>query len=144
MTPGPIGINTATYVGYDVVAGMSGSHALGILGSATATLALVLPSFLIMLLIVRFYTKFRGNSLFEGTMAWLRPAVVGLIGAAAIILIVRTTWTSAGPAFQIVEENFPDWKSWLLLGAAFAGSYWGKISPILLIVAGAVAGMLLW
>ena len=100
--------------------------------------------FLIMLLIVRFYTKFRGNSLFEGTMAWLRPAVVGLIGAAAIILIVRTTWTSAGPAFQIVEENFPDWKSWLLLGAAFAGSYWGKISPILLIVAGAVAGMLLW
>ena len=144
MTPGPIGINTATYVGYDVVAGMSGSHALGILGSATATLALVLPSFLIMLLIVRFYTKFRGNSLFEGTMAWLRPAVVGLIGAAAIILIVRTTWTYAGPAFQIVEENFPDWKSWLLLGAAFAGSYWGKISPILLIVAGAVAGMLLW
>lgn len=144
MTPGPIGINTATYVGYDVVAGMSGSHALGILGSATATLALVLPSFLIMLLIVRFYTKFRGNSLFEGTMAWLRPAVVGLIGAAAIILIVRTTWTSAGPAFQVVEENFPDWKSWLLLGAAFAGSYWGKISPILLIVAGAVAGMLLW
>ena len=144
MTPGPIGINTATYVGYDVVAGMSGSHALGILGSATATLALILPSFLIMLLIVRFYTKFRGNSLFEGTMAWLRPAVVGLIGAAAIILIVRTTWTSAGPAFQVVEENFPDWKSWLLLGAAFAGSYWGKISPILVILGGAVLGVLIY
>ncbi len=77
-------------------------------------------------------------------MAWLRPAVVGLIGAAAVILIVRTDWGAAGPSFQVVEENFPDWKSWVLLGAAFAGSYWGKVSPILLIVAGAVAGMLLW
>ena len=144
MTPGPIGINTATYVGYDVVAGISGSHALGILGSATATLSLVLPSFLIMLLIVRFYTKFHENRLFEGTLAWLRPAVVGLIGAAAIILIVRTHWSGGIPSLAVVEENFPDWKSWCLLGAAFAGSYWGKVNPILLIVAGAVAGMLLW
>ena len=144
MTPGPIGINTATYVGYDVVAAMTGSHFLGILGSATATLALVLPSFVIMLMIVRFYTKFRENRLFEGTMAWLRPAVVGLIGAAAIILIVRTTWGPAGPAFRIVEENFPDWKSWLLLAAAFAGSYWGKINPILVIIAGAVLGILIY
>ena len=144
MTPGPIGINTATYVGYDVVAGMTGSHVLGILGSATATLALVLPSFVIMLLIVRFYTKFRQSRLFEGTMAWLRPAVVGLIGAAAVILVVTTVWGPAGPSFRIVEENFPDWKSWLLLAAAFAGSYWGKVSPILVIVAGAVLGILIY
>ena len=144
MTPGPIGINTATYVGYDVVAGMTGSHALGILGSATATLALTLPSFVVMLLIVRFYLKFRQNRLFEGTMAWIRPAVVGLIGAAAVILVVRTSWNPAGPAFSLVRENFPDWKSWLLLGAAFAASWWGKVKPIPLIVAGAVLGILLY
>ena len=59
MTPGPIGINCATYVGYDVVAGATGSHFLGMIGSFTATLALVLPSFIIVLALVKFYMKFR-------------------------------------------------------------------------------------
>ena len=144
MTPGPIGINSATYVGYTVIAEATGSHFLGICGSATATLALVIPSFILVLLIVRFYTKFRSSVLFEGVMAWLRPTVVGLIGAAAVILIVKTTWFQGVPTFTIVEENFPDWKSWILLAAAFAASYWGKVSPILTIVAGAVLGLLIY
>ena len=124
MTPGPIGINTATYVGYDVLSHATGSHLMGILGSATATLALVIPSFILVLLIVRFYTKFKSSVLFEGVMGWLRPTVVGLIGAAAVILIVDTTWVQGAPVFSIVRDNFPDWKSWCLLGAAFAASYW--------------------
>ena len=144
MTPGPIGINTATYVGYDVVAQATGSHLLGICGSATATLALILPSFILVLLIVRFYTKFRSSPLFEGVMGWLRPTVVGLIGAAAVILIVKTTWYQGSPSFSIVRENFPDWKSWGLLLAAFAASYWGKINPILIILGGAVLGLLIY
>src|SRR5574344_1908796 len=49
MTPGPIGINCATYVGYDVVTKAGGSHLLGVLGSFSATFAIVLPSFLIVL-----------------------------------------------------------------------------------------------
>jgi chromate transporter len=144
MTPGPIGINTATYVGYNVLAEATGSHLMGIAGSVTATLALVLPSFLLVLLMVRFYTRFRRNPLFEGVMKGLRPVVVGLIGAAAIILIVNTSWFQGVPSFTIVEENFPDWKSWCLLAAAFGASYWGKVSPILVIAAGAVAGLLLY
>ena len=140
MTPGPIGINCATYVGYDVVAGMTGNHLLGILGSGVATLSLILPSFLIVLAIVRFYTKFRSNSLFEGVMSWLRPCVAGLIGAAAIILVIKTTW---GPV-RLVEENFPDWKSWILLAGAFAASYWGKVNPILVILCGGMLGLLLY
>ena len=144
MTPGPIGINTATYVGYDVLFQATGSHVLGVCGSGVATLALMLPSFIIMLLVVRFYTRFRGNALFDGTLGWLRPTVVGLIGAAAIILIVRTTWTGCVPSFALVAENFPDWKSWLLLGASFAASYWGKVNPIWLILAGAVLGLVLY
>ena len=144
MTPGPVGINTATYVGYDVLSQATGSHLLGIAGSATATLALVIPSFLLVLLIVRFYTQFKNNVLFEGVMGWLRPAVVGLIGAAAIILIVRTTWFQGTPTFTVVAENFPDWKSWCLLAAAFAASYWGKLNPILVILAGALLGMLIY
>jgi len=144
MTPGPIGINTATYVGYDVLFQATGSHILGVAGSATATLALVIPSFILVLLIVRFYTQFKSSVLFEGVMSWLRPTVVGLIGAAAIILIVDTTWVQGAPVFSIVRDNFPDWKSWCLLAAAFAASYWGKVNPILVIMASAVLGLLIY
>ena len=93
MTPGPIGINCATYVGYNVVTAAGGSHLLGVLGSFTATLAVVLPSFLLVLMMARFYETMRHNRIFEGVMGWLRPAVVGLIGAAAVILILHTGWT---------------------------------------------------
>ena len=144
MTPGPIGINSATYVGYDVLAQATGSHLLGIAGSATATLALVLPSFILVLLIVRFYTKFKSSALFEGVMGWLRPTVVGLIGAAAVILIVKTTWLQGIPSFAVVSENFPDWKSWCLLATAFVASMWGKVNPILVILGGAVLGLLIY
>lgn len=144
MTPGPIGINSATYVGYDVLYGATGSHLLGICGSLTATLSLMLPSFVIMLLIVRFYVKFRTSKLYAGTMSYLKPAVVGLIGAAAVILMVKTSWAGGVPSFSIVAENFPDWKSWGLLAAAFAASYWGKVNPIYIILGGAVLGLLLY
>lgn len=144
MTPGPIGINSATYVGYEVLYGATGLHWMGVMGSAVATLSLILPSFIIVLLIVRFYTRFKGSTLYEGTMGWLRPTVVGLIAAAAVILVVRTTWTGLVPSFEIVRENFADWKSWLLLAAAFAASLWGRVNPIIIILAGAALGLLLY
>ena len=144
MTPGPIGINSATYVGYDVLLDASGSPLLGVIGSLTATLALMLPSFVMMLLIVKFYFRFKNSTLYAGTLAWLKPAVVGLIGAAAIILILKTTWTGGVPSVQVVADNFPDWKSWVLLGGAFVAGYWGKVNPIYLILAGAVLGLLLY
>lgn len=144
MTPGPVGINSATFVGYDVLMNATGSHLLGICGSLTATLALMIPSFIIMLLIVKFYLKFKTSRLYAGTMDWLKPCVVGLIGAAAVILILKTTWTGCTPSVQVVSDNFPDWKSWVLLGGAFAASYWGKVNPIYIILAGAVLGLLLY
>ncbi|MBO4566344.1 MAG: chromate transporter [Bacteroidales bacterium] len=144
MTPGPIGINAATYVGYDVLFQATGLHWVGVFGSAVATLALILPSFLIVLLIVKFYTRFRGSKLYEGTMGWLRPTVVGLIAAAAVILVLKTTWTGCVPSVAVVRENFADWKSWLLLAAAFAASFWGRVNPILIILAGAVLGLLIY
>ena len=144
MTPGPIGINAATYVGYSVLHEATGLQWMGVAGSAVATLALMLPSFLIVLALVRVYMKFSRSSLFEGTMGWLRPAVVGLIGAAAVILVVRVAWAGCVPSFSVVRENFVDWKSWLLLAASFAASYWGKVNPILIILAAAVLGLLLY
>ncbi len=130
MTPGPIGINCATYVGYDVLASAGASEFICILGSATATFAVVLPSFIIVLAMCKAYTKFAGNNIFTGVMNGLRPAVVGLIGAAAVILIT--------------PENFPDWKSWALFAAAFLASMTGKLNPIPAIVAGGIAGLLIY
>ena len=144
MTPGPIGINCATYVGYEVVHGAGGSHLIGILGSLTATFAIVLPSFLIVLTIVRFYTKFKGNGLFEGVLSWIRPAAIGLIGAAAIILMFKVDWSSARPAVELVRDNFPDWISWVLFAAAAVASLFFKIGPIPIIIAGGVLGLLIY
>lgn len=134
-TPGPIGINCATYVGYEVA---------GIGGSAAATLALVLPSFLLFLLIVRFYGHYHSHPAFIRTMDALRPVVTGLIGAAALALMFRTSWHHGIPECTVLRETFPDWKSWILMGAALAASLLKNINPIVLILAGAIAGLILY
>lgn len=144
MTPGPVGINCATYVGYEVVRSSGAGHLVAILGSFTATFAVVLPSFLIVLTIVRFYTKFQHNKIFEGVMSWLRPAVVGLIGAAAIILMFSVDWAGAKPVISIVEENFSDWISWVLFAAATVASLFFKVGPIPIILAGGALGLLIY
>ena len=140
MTPGPIGVNCATYAGYEVLSNAGASHLVSILGSFTATFALILPSFIIVLIMVKFYEKFVGNRIFDGVMSWLRPAVVGLIGAAAIILIFNINL----PEISIIKENFPDWKSWLLFAGAMVASLGFKVNPIIIIIAGGLLGLLLY
>lgn len=130
MTPGPIGINSATYIGHSVIAAAGASEWLCVLGSFTATAAVMLPSFAIMALIVKAYEKIRSNNVFKNTMAGLRPAVVGLIGAAAVVLMT--------------PENFIDWKSWVLFAGAFAVAMWTRISPILIIIAAGIAGVIIY
>ena len=144
MTPGPVGINCATYVGYEVIHQAGASHLVGILGSLTATLAVMLPSFLIVLTIVRFYTKFKDNKIFEGVMSWLRPAVVGLIGAAALILMFKVDWGLQAVDISIVKENFSDWISWVLFAAATVASLFFKVGPIPIILAGGALGLLIY
>ena len=87
MTPGPIGINTATYCGYTAVhnAGMSGMMA--VLGSAMATFALVLPSLVLMILISKMLYKYMNTTAVQSIFIGLRPAIVGLVGAAALLLM---------------------------------------------------------
>ena len=144
MTPGPLGVNCATYAGYEVLTQAGASHAVAVLGSATATFALILPSFFIVLTMVRFYEKFMGSRLFEGVMDWIRPTVVGLIGAAAVILMVDTSWTGLVPHLSVVRDNFMDWRSWVLFGAALVAALRFKVNPIYIILAGGVAGLLLY
>ena len=88
VTPGPIGINCATYVGYTATQ--------SVLGSVMATGALVLPSLIIMLTLCKVYfllsTKFADNVYFQNTLRYLRFAVLGLIAAAALLLITPSTF----------------------------------------------------
>jgi len=86
ITPGPIAINSATYVGYTV--GLQTGHMwCGILGSVIATLAVCLPSLTLMMLVARFFLKLKGNRWVEGAMRGMRPVVIGMIAAAALLLI---------------------------------------------------------
>lgn len=138
-TPGPIGINCATYVGFEVGRGLGGTFA-GIAGSALATFALVLPSFIIFWGIVRLYNKYRGTALFGNVMTALRPAVAGLIGAAALILMFKLGFGGV----SVLTENFPDWTSWAILAVSVAASLIFKVNPILLILAGGLLGFIIY
>ena len=130
MTPGPIGINSATYIGYEVLANTGASEFMCVLGSFTATFAVVLPSFIIVLAICKVYDKFKEHYLFKGVMTGLKPAVLGLIGTAALGLAT--------------PENFIDWKSYVLCIAAFIAIFLKKIGPFTALGLGALAGLLLY
>lgn len=130
MTPGPIGINSATYIGYEVLSNAGASELLCVLGSFTATFAVVLPSFIIVLSICKVYDKFKDHYLFKGVMSGLKPAVLGLIGTAALGLAT--------------PENFIDWKSFMLCIMAFIGLFFKKLGPFSALGLGALAGLLLY
>jgi len=122
MTPGPIGINSATYIGY-VVTG-------DIWGSIIATVAVCLPSFVIFLCIARAYARFSSNRYIESAFSALRPVAVGLIAAVVLLLLN--------------SENFEGWKSVLIFAAAFVLTKFLKFHPILLILLAGVAGIIIY
>lgn len=130
MTPGPIGINSATYVGYEVLSNSGASEAISVLGSFTATFAVVVPSFLIVLMLAKVYEKWKDHYLFKGIMSALKPATLGLIGTAALTLAT--------------PENFIDWKSFLICILAFIALYFKKVGPFSIIGIGAIVGLLVY
>ena len=143
-TPGPVGINCATYVGFEVFHASGYGMIAGIIGSAIATLAIVLPSFLIFFLIVKIFNRFHESRYFVASMTALKPAVAGLIGAAALILMFNISWTGAVPHLSLLKDNFCDWTSWVLLIGAFLLSYFKKVNPIALILASGVIGLIIY
>ena len=130
MTPGPIGINSATYVGYEVLTNTGAPEIMCVLGSFTATFAVVLPSFIIVLAICKVYEKFKNHYMFQGIMTGLKPATLGLVGTAALSLAT--------------PENFIDWKSFAICALAFLGIFFKKIGPLAALGLGALAGLLLY
>lgn len=135
ITPGPIGINSATYVGYTAMVNAGYSHSIGILGSTIATLSVVLPSFILMVFISRFFLKYQRHPAVENVFRGLRPGVVGLLAAAALVLMNGENFGT--DTYQIVV-------SILLFLAAFVASHRYKINPILLIICSGVLGYFLY
>jgi len=122
MTPGPISFNLATYVGYTVTGNA--------FGSAIATIAVSTPSLIIMVFICKYLYKVRHNYYVNKIIDVLKITIIGLIGAAALLLINR--------------ENFTDYKSVLLFCASFIAVFKWNIDPVLLIIAGGICGFLLY
>lgn len=134
MTPGPIGINSATYVGYTAVVNSGGTELMGVLGSLTASFAVMLPSVILMLLVSRFFMKYSRHSGVEAVFVGLRPAVVGLIASAALLLMTKDNFGS------IVETPLQFWVSLLLFCSAFIAMKFFKISPLLLLFLAGIFG----
>lgn len=135
ITPGPIGLNCATYVGYEVA---------GITGSLAASIALVLPSFVIMLAIVKFYVKYSTTPMFTSVLGSLRPAVAGLIGAAAIGLMWNIRIEPGSITANLITDNFPDLRSWIVFALALGASLFSKLGPVKILGLGALLGLLLY
>jgi len=122
MTPGPIGINTATYVGFTTTG--------NVWGSVIATIAVCLPSFFIMIAICKFLEAYRKNRWFNAALAGIKPVTIGLIAAAAISMIN--------------SENFIDYKCVLIFAVSFLLTWRFKVHPVMMILIAGVAGLVFY
>ena len=148
MTPGPIGINSATYIGYVAPGEVNpdlNSIGWSLLGSVLATLAVVIPSFILVLYSAHFIRKHSESGAIKAIFSGLRPVIVGLIAAAAIMLMNAPNFNPRGIPWQL-------WTNIGICVAAFCLAYFPvkfrkksiKIHPILIIIFAGVAGLVLY
>ena len=123
MTPGPISINCATYIGYMVTNG-------NILGSLLATFSVCLPSIVLMVCMCRFLLLFKNNRYVVAALLWMKPAAIGLIAAAALLLMNN--------------HNFIDYRSIIIAVVTFVLDCFCKIDIIRLIILSGIAGYVLF
>lgn len=136
VTPGPIAVNAATYVGFNYA---------GVLGAMTATLGVCLPSFILILLVMKFMEKFKESKGLEGAFLGIRPVTVGLIGAAAIFvaetslvngaLFSAKIFTNPGSYINVIPCVI------FAVTLVLAGKF--KVSPIKITILMAVVGAVL-
>lgn len=148
-TPGPFAINLATFVGIKVGSGTSLGVFGGILGALVATVAVVLPSFIVIIIVTKLFQKFQTNRYVQGVLFGVRPVVVGLVlsavlsvGAKAVLPNLKLT--------AITQDSFSqfNWISLIILAVFFPLSQikikGKKIHPIIMIVSSAVLGILIF
>ena len=142
-TPGPMGVNMATYVGYHMgcqtFLGVPG----GLVGAVIATLGLVTPSIIVILIIARFLQKFRHSKVVEAAFAGLRPASTALIVVAGLSVAFSVFFGLNHVSFSGISVI--EWKAVILAAAVFVGMKWTplkKLHPVAFIAAAAVIGVL--
>ena len=139
MTPGPIGINSATYIGY-VAPGVSNpifaNPIYGILGSLLCTLVVVVPSYILTLYTSHFISRHKESAIVKGVFMGLRPVVVGLIASAAALLLMNSANFGTSP-YQLTA-------SIAICVAAFVLLFFVKLHPILVIVLAGIAGFVIY
>lgn len=138
MTPGPIGINAATYVGYSAVVSAGYPPVLGVVGSLIATLSVLWLPFLLMMLLSYLLLRYKDKPWMRGIFSTLRPTIVGLIASAAILLMTEENFGS--PNDPIGQFGV----SCLLFGAAFLAVYRYKQNPLLILGCAAGVGVLVY
>ncbi|MGL4253649.1 MAG: chromate transporter [Fusobacteriaceae bacterium] len=122
ITPGPIAVNTATYIGYKVTG--------TVFGSAFATLGVILPAVMVMGILIVFIFKNRDSKYVEWALKGVRPVAVGLVLSAAVSLMTR--------------EIFIDYKSYIIFFATLIGGLYFKIGIITMILLSALAGVIVY
>lgn len=130
-TPGPFAINMATFAGF---------HVEGILGAFVSTLAVVLPSFIIILLVAYFSKKFIDKPIVKNALDYLKPIIVGLVGAAFLSVLFQSLF---GNSFKPFVLEFRALFIFItVLAAAYIFRY--KITPVKLVLLSAILGMIVY
>jgi putative chromate transport protein len=138
MTPGPLGINMATYVGYTSVVNAGYSTGLAMLGSLLATLSILWLPFILMIVVSRFLLKHKESPIIKSIFAGLRPTIVGLVAAAALILMNAENFGAPRTALlQFVV-------SLILFALAFISVYRFKVSPLKILALAGIFGMVFY
>ena len=127
MTPGPVSINIATFIGYTVG---------GFWGSMVATAAIVMPSLLLLVFVLRFLFKNKENYIVKTTLSSMKPVIAGLIFVAALMMMNPETFAD----FGLHGSNI----SVIICAVSFIATYFAKINPILLIIASGLVGYLVY
>lgn len=121
MTPGPIAVNSATFVGIKIA---------GIPGAIAATVGCILPSCIIVTLIARLYLKYRNMSVLQGVLNSLRPAVVAMIAAAGISILITAFWGSE----SVISLSGTSWIMVLIFAVSVVLIQKVGMNPILVMV----------
>ncbi len=138
MTPGPIGVNVATYVGYSTVLAEGYEPWVAVLGAALATLSVIWLPFCLMLGVGYLILRYRQHPLLRSVFAMLRPTIVGLIAAAALLLMTEDNFGSPqhDPGHFVVSV--------LLFALGFVAVYRYKRSPLVVMGIAAILGVLIF
>ena len=127
MTPGPVAVNAATFIGV---------RTAGIPGALAATFGLIIPSLIIITIVAHMISRFKESAFIQGMLAGIRPAAIGLIGAAVMIFASMSIYTPM--PFEI------HWQGIVIFASVFLMTKFLKIHPIVCVIFSAVAGIILF